>query len=160
MCPLSYHCNGFVVTHALAYMMYCYTFLVLMNLKVLNNPSTEPKVIYHLYHAPCLACWVLFGSQVPALCNLYHVRKCMSYHKVTVVITSRLHCFHDYRTSIFSRLVEKWKYETFPQWNTKSTLQKDLGLLSFGTYQYELCESCHRNPIEGKSLKYWGTRYL
>ena len=25
MCPLGYHCNGFVATHALGHMMYIYT---------------------------------------------------------------------------------------------------------------------------------------
>ena len=28
-------------------------------------------------------------------CNIHHVPKCMSCHKAIVVITARVHCFHD-----------------------------------------------------------------
>ena len=41
MCPLGYHHNGFVVTHALGHMMYGYTLLVPMNQRVLNKISKE-----------------------------------------------------------------------------------------------------------------------
>ena len=88
MYPPGYHCNGFVVTHALALgkMIYGDTFLVPMNQKGLNKLSKElilcPScfceiwalcvswIAYgHLYYAPCLACCELFGSFVPAMCN-------------------------------------------------------------------------------------------
>ena len=84
-----------VATYALGHMMYGYTLLVPMNQKMVDKLYKEhnigghkwsttyrvPKsqrskmgVIYmqswkHLYYAPCLARWALFGSLVPAICN-------------------------------------------------------------------------------------------
>ena len=41
----------------------------------------------HLYYAPCLACWALFGSLYQQCETVHHVPKCMSCHKAIVVIT-------------------------------------------------------------------------
>ena len=41
MCPLGYHHNGFVASHARGHMMYGYTLLVPMNQRVLNKLSKE-----------------------------------------------------------------------------------------------------------------------
>ena len=56
----------------------------------------------HLCYVLCFACWALFGSLGPALCNVHCVLNCMSGHKTIVAITGRAHCFHDciYITSI------------------------------------------------------------
>ena len=83
---------------ALGHIMYGYTLLVPMNQRVLNklskehnisshkwstthrvlkSPRSKMSVIYmqsckhcdHLHYAPCVACWILFGSLVPAVCN-------------------------------------------------------------------------------------------
>ena len=51
-----------------------------------------PWITYdHLYYAPCLACWALFGLLVPTMCNRTSCAKCMSCHKAIVVITGRAH---------------------------------------------------------------------
>ena len=60
MCPLGYHHNGFVATHALGHMMYGYTLLVPMNQRVLNKLSKDHKI-------RCQR--ALFGSLLPAMCN-------------------------------------------------------------------------------------------
>ena len=39
MCPISYHHNGFVATHALGCMMHGYTLLVPMNQRVLTSKA-------------------------------------------------------------------------------------------------------------------------
>ena len=51
MCCLSYHHNGFVATHALWYMMHCYSFLVPMNLWVLNKLTKGHTVSGHKWSA-------------------------------------------------------------------------------------------------------------
>ena len=59
-------CNGFVTTH------------IVFMIGYILRPSWFCKVwalcvswitYDHLYYTPCLACWVLFGSLVPAMCN-------------------------------------------------------------------------------------------
>ena len=47
LCAPGYHNNGFVATHALEHMMYGYTLLVPMNLRVINNLSKERIVSGH-----------------------------------------------------------------------------------------------------------------
>ena len=47
MCPLGYHHNGLVTTHALGHMMYGYTLLVPMNQRVLNKLSKEHNISGH-----------------------------------------------------------------------------------------------------------------
>ena len=49
----------------------------------------------HLCYVLCFACWALFGSLGPGLCNVHCVLNCMSGHKTIVAITGRAHCFHD-----------------------------------------------------------------
>ena len=44
MCPLGYHHNGFMETHALGHMTYGYTLLVTMNQKVLEKQRKERNV--------------------------------------------------------------------------------------------------------------------
>ena len=107
-CPLSYHHNSFVATHALGHMIYKYTLLVSMNQRMLNKLSnlyqqfvtairfTGASNVLNLHHV-----------LVPAICNcneahwyqqcvnLHHVSKCISCHKAVMVITGRAHCFHD-----------------------------------------------------------------
>ena len=47
MCPLSYHHNGFVATHALGPLMYGSTLLVPMNQRMLNKQSKERNISCH-----------------------------------------------------------------------------------------------------------------
>ena len=47
MCPLGYHHNGFVATHALEHMMYGYTLLVPMNQRTFNKLSKEHNIGGH-----------------------------------------------------------------------------------------------------------------
>ena len=47
MCPLGYHCNGFVATHALGHMMYGSALLVPMNQRVLNKLRKEHNISGH-----------------------------------------------------------------------------------------------------------------
>ena len=47
MCSLGYHHNGFVATHALGHIMYCYTLLASMNQKGLNKLSKEHNISDH-----------------------------------------------------------------------------------------------------------------
>ena len=49
MCPLGYHHNGFVATHALGHMMYGYTLLVPMNQRVLNKQSREHNINIYIF---------------------------------------------------------------------------------------------------------------
>ena len=62
MCPLGYHHNGFVATHAPGLMMHSYILLVPMNQRVLSKQACLVCLAY-------LACRILFGSFVPAMCN-------------------------------------------------------------------------------------------
>ena len=48
----------------------------------------------HLYHAPCLACWTLFGSLVPAMCNR---PSCAQVHEL-----SQSHCGDNQEGTLFS----------------------------------------------------------
>ena len=59
MCPPGYYHNGFVATDALGHMMWD-----LSTLCVVDHLTTYE----HLYFAPSLACWALFGSLPPAMC--------------------------------------------------------------------------------------------
>ena len=43
----AYHHTGFVDTHALGHMMYCYKLLVAMNQKVLNKLNKERNISDH-----------------------------------------------------------------------------------------------------------------
>ena len=54
MCPPGYYHNGFVATHALGHMMYCYILLVPMNQGVLNKLSKERKSPVRFEHSVCL----------------------------------------------------------------------------------------------------------
>ena len=47
MCPLGYHRNCFVATHALGHMMYGSALLVPMNQRVLNNRSKKRNISGH-----------------------------------------------------------------------------------------------------------------
>ena len=47
MCPLGYHRNGFLVTHAFEYMVYGYAWLTPMNQRVLNKLSKERNISVH-----------------------------------------------------------------------------------------------------------------
>ena len=56
MCPPDYHHNGFVATHALGLMMYDYTLLVPLNIRVFNKLSKEHNIISHKWfttHTEC-----------------------------------------------------------------------------------------------------------
>ena len=44
MFPPGFHDNGFLAIHALVYMMYGYTLMVLMNERVLNKQSKERDI--------------------------------------------------------------------------------------------------------------------
>ena len=48
MCPPGYHHNGFVATHTLGHMMYCYKLLVPMNQRVLNKLNKEHNISGHI----------------------------------------------------------------------------------------------------------------
>ena len=50
-----------------------------------------------LYSSSSLACWALFGSMIPALCNC---KSGVQGRGTIVVITRRAHCFHCLHTSI------------------------------------------------------------
>ena len=50
----------------------------------------------HLYYAPCLACWALFGSLVPAMCNW---TSCAQVH-----VLPRSHCSDNQEGTLFSWL--------------------------------------------------------
>ena len=52
----------------------------------------SPKTTYITF----LACWALFVYWYQQYVTVHHVPKCMSCHKVIVVMTNRAHCFHDY----------------------------------------------------------------
>ena len=47
MCSPSYNHNAFVTTHALGHMMYGYTLLVSVNLRVLNKISKKQNISGH-----------------------------------------------------------------------------------------------------------------
>ena len=47
MCPLTYHYNGLVTTHALEHMMHGYTLLVPINQRLLKKPSKEYNMSGH-----------------------------------------------------------------------------------------------------------------
>ena len=50
----------------------------------------------HLYYEPYLACWALFGTLVPTICNHTSCAQVHGLcHKAIVLITERAHCFHD-----------------------------------------------------------------
>ena len=51
----------------------------------------------HFYYAPCLVCWALFGSLVPAMCN--HT-SCAQVHELP-----RGHCGDNWEGTLFS-----WQY--------------------------------------------------
>ena len=90
ICPPSYNRSGFVVTHALGHMMYACTLFVPMNQRVLKKLSKEHNISNHKWVKHSLVYWY------QQCVTVYHVAKCMSCHKTTVVITGRTHCFHDY----------------------------------------------------------------
>ena len=50
----------------------------------------------HLYYAPCLTCWALFGSLVPAMCNR---TSCAQVHELP-----RSHCGDNLEGTLFSWL--------------------------------------------------------
>ena len=70
-------------THALGHMMYGYVYILLV--PILHSSCFCDSwahcvswITYnHLYYAPSLACWALFGSLVPAICNS---RSCTEVH--------------------------------------------------------------------------------
>ena len=88
---------------ALKVYIYIYIYIYILLILLLWDLSTlcvvDPLGSY-VPHAPCVACWALFGSLIPAMCNqqcvtVHHVPRCMSFHKSILVITGRAHCFHD-----------------------------------------------------------------
>ena len=50
----------------------------------------------YLYHAPCLACWALFGSLVPAMCNR---KSCTQVHELP-----QIHFGENWEGTLFSWL--------------------------------------------------------
>ena len=47
ICPLGYHHDGFVATHALEHIIYGYTLLVPINQRMLNKLSKEHNISGH-----------------------------------------------------------------------------------------------------------------
>ena len=54
-------------------------------------------------YAPCLACWALFGSLVPAMCNR---QSCAQVHKFP-----QSHCGDNRESTLFSYGIQHWKTE-------------------------------------------------
>ena len=89
-----YHHNGYVATHELgrmiAYILRPSCFCEIWALCVL-------WITYdHLYYAPCLACWALFGSLVPAMSNR---TSCAQVHELP-----QSHCGDNREGTLFSWL--------------------------------------------------------
>ena len=66
----------------------------------------------NLYYARYFACWELFGSLVPAMCNLTLCAQVQSCHKAIVVITRRAYCFHDCIYIFITPILLLWDLST------------------------------------------------
>ena len=90
---MSYH-KAIVVatgrTHCFHENIYIILILLLWDLSILCVVITYD----YLYFVPCLACWALFGSLVPAMCN--HT-SCAQLHEL-----SQSHCGDEWEGTLFS----------------------------------------------------------
>ena len=69
----------------------------------------------HLYYAPCLACWALFGSFLPAMCNR---TSCAQVHDLP-----QSHCGDNREGTLFSSL--HIYYAHFPLWDLSNVCVVD-----------------------------------
>ena len=77
MCSPGHHYNFFVENHVLGQIWCSDTLLVLMNV-------------------PSFACWTHLVHCYQQCVTVHYVPNCKNCHKVIVVITERVHCFHDH----------------------------------------------------------------